>query len=339
MTDAERDSGAAAGDAGGGDTIIKTGLNRPWLVRVVIMFIVCVGFGTWGLYDAVSVYPARGAGYAEYAEYQYLRLATEARDTGEDRGIFRAERLSVADPEAELGRLSEDETLESLRMDEANETSSRHYRAQMDLAKRDWLIALSRIGMLDAQHTTFGEGTDRPDPAQRFGALQARWTTESPPSPLEVYDIPFQWAIMVVSYALALYLLVLFVRVSSTTYRWKPSDKRLYLPGGNDQRSLVPDDLIELDKRKWDKFIVFVKVADEHPALAGQEIKFDLFRHSRLEDWILEMEAEAFPDEGEEESSDGSGEGGESVEAESGDTQEEAGGGEGEGEAGGEAKA
>jgi hypothetical protein len=41
----------------------------------------------------------------------------------------------------------------------------------------------------------------------------------------------------------------------------------------------------EVDKRKWHKFFVFLKLADNSP-----EIKLDLLRYSPLEDWVLEME-------------------------------------------------
>ena len=89
------------------------------------------------------------------------------------------------------------------------------------------------------------------------------------------------------------YLLFLFLRVLTRTYRWNPETKTLTLPSGE---SIAPADLEDVDKRKWDKFIVFLHIKDSHSTLGGKEIRFDTYRHGRIEDWILEMEKVAFPD-------------------------------------------
>ncbi|CAN0504206.1 unnamed protein product [Laminaria digitata] len=64
------------------------------------------------------------------------------------------------------------------------------------------------------------------------------------------------------------------------------------LPGG---ASITPDDLEEVDNRKWDKFIVFLKIKGAHASLGGQEVSVDTYQHRFVEDWILAMEAKAFP--------------------------------------------
>ena len=71
-------------------------------------------------------------------------------------------------------------------------------------------------------------------------------------------------------------------------------------------RGEAPDELepfepAQADKRKWDKFIVFLKVREGHDTLGGQEVRVDTYRHAHVEGWILEMERTAFPpEEGEE---------------------------------------
>lgn len=58
----------------------------------------------------------------------------------------------------------------------------------------------------------------------------------------------------------------------------------------------MPSDLADVDSCRWDKFIVYLKIKDGHPRLGGAEIKFDTYRHGKIEDWILAMERTAFPE-------------------------------------------
>jgi hypothetical protein len=41
---------------------------------------------------------------------------------------------------------------------------------------------------------------------------------------------------------------------------------------------------------------MFIRVKNDHPTLAGQEVKFDLLRYVPLESWVVEMEYTAFPE-------------------------------------------
>ena len=279
----------AANRAGEGERRVSTTFNRPWLIRVVIMFVVLFAFGTWGLYDALVAYPNRGEAYAEYAEWQYLQAAQEADE--EDPAIFPGG-VGVANPEQELEELTQRETQQRNQSDAANSESSRHRRAQMEIAREKWLTALNRVGELEPERTDLERDAVR----DRLEQLGTEWTTKSPPSPLAGYDIPSQWVIAAVCYGFSAYILFLFIRVAAVNYRWDPSEKRLMLPGG---ASITPADITDVDKRKWDKFVVFVHVRPEHPQLGGKVLRFDTFRHARLEDWILEMEAEAFPERAE----------------------------------------
>lgn len=261
-------------------------LNRPWVLKMVIFMIAVFGFGTWGLYDAALKYPARGEAFAEWAELQYLRACAEAN--AEDFGYFLRE-ASVPNPVAEFEHLSAPETKEANQRDaDPANKSTRRQRAIAELARLQWLQGLKFIGHLSPEHTTIAE------PRTRLEALTTAWSTRAQPTGLHSYDIPMQWGIMVVCYSIGVYMLVLFLRVTSRKYRWNPDEQRLTLPGG---ASITPDDLAEIDKRKWDKFIVFLRVREGHEQLGGQEVRIDTYRHARVEGWILEMERTAFPPE------------------------------------------
>jgi hypothetical protein len=85
-------------------------------------------------------------------------------------------------------------------------------------------------------------------------------------------------------------------RVARRRYSWDDAEKRLFLPDGS---SLVPADVAEFDKRKWDKFLIYLHVKPHHERHAGRELMLDLYQHAPLEDWVLEMERIASPETGE----------------------------------------
>ena len=101
-----------------------------------------------------------------------------------------------------------------------------------------------------------------------------------------------QWLFVVVCLGVGLALTGLILKVKSRTYGWEPVEQRLFLPGG---ASLVPADIAEFDKRKWDKFLIFLKIKPGHQPLGGREIRLDLLRYNPLEEWILAMERTAYP--------------------------------------------
>ncbi|USN98124.1 MAG: hypothetical protein H6810_07995 [Phycisphaeraceae bacterium] len=307
-------------------------IARPWLVRIVVILTVLVGYGIWSLYDAYVAYPARGEAYASSREWEYLKWAIDADQT-ESPGILRREGV-VSDPVGELANLTSPETQERL----ASELQSKFQkkRAQMELARSEWLTALSRIGHLHPAYTSFwvhpdpkvydrvkaleAKGADQLGPAERtelenlhqkagaqapkerFAALDAQWSTQPEPGPLQSYDIPVNKISAAVCFVFSAYLIYLFVSVATRTYRWDPDEMRFTLPNG---KSIVPADLVDVDKRKWDKFIVYLKIRDEHPTLGGKELRFDTYRHGHIESWILEMEKAAFPERVAEESKAG----------------------------------
>jgi hypothetical protein len=242
-----------------------TRLNRPWLAKMAIFAIVLIGFGVYGLYDATVAYPNRGKAYAGYAHYDYLRLASQRGPLGRE--------VSIADPRAELARLR-----------------AQPNRSPEETAKKQWLEALAVVGQLDPQHTT------TTNPEETYAALRQQWTSsagaKAQPKPLAWYDIPVQWVFVGLGFGGGTWLLLLWFMVARQKYGWDPEARTLQLPGG---QTIAPADLEDVDKRKWDKFLVFLKLKPPHP-LSGRELKLDLYRHTPLESWVLEMEKQAFPD-------------------------------------------
>jgi hypothetical protein len=286
MTTSNAETTASPGPAGqdGHAGPQRAPISRRWLIKFLIMLLVVLGVAVWGYLDAVSIYPKRGERYASWAQWQYL-LALDQADLREDPGILSRE-SSIADPKAELARLTEREQAQRDRTDAADQTSPRHFRANMRLARERWFTALSRIGRLTP------EGVAMSDPRGTLKTLNDQWSTQTGnPKPLSAFDIPSQWLIMGVCLALALWQGSILLRTVSKRYVYDGSSKTLAVPGG----SFSASDLAErLDKRKWDKFIVFASVKDGHALAGGNPLRFDTYRHDKLESWLLEMEEAAF---------------------------------------------
>ncbi|MDX9911928.1 MAG: hypothetical protein RBS39_08865 [Phycisphaerales bacterium] len=244
-----------------------TSVNRKWLTKMLAIMLALIAFGGWGLYDAVWKYPKKGAQYAQFAEMEYLRQAYAP-------GAFGA-RFVIDDPVAEYARLDADRNDGTL--------SS----GTLDARLYEWLRALRTIGRLRPENTKIES------PRDRLAALEAQFQTKTA-EPLSFYDIPSQWAIMLGCWGVAAYMLLLIARVATTKYRWDPAKMELTLPGG---ATLVPSDVEKFDQRKWDKFLIFLKIRDGHPKYSGEELRLDLLRHDRLEGWILEMGRARFPEQ------------------------------------------
>jgi hypothetical protein len=134
------------------------------------------------------------------------------------------------------------------------------------------------------------------DPNAAYESLRRTWITEAgaraAPKPLSWYDIPVQWVFVAIGFGGGAWLIVLWIMVARQTYRWNPDTLTLTLPDG---QTIAAEELEDVDKRKWDKFLVVLKPKAPHP-LAGRELKLDLYRYAFLESWVLEMERAAFPD-------------------------------------------
>lgn len=249
----------------------RTRVGKAWLRKMAAFLLLLVGFGIWGLIDATSIYPERGIRHASYAKYDYLKLAKD-----KDKLAFMT---PISDPVAELKRLNEEKAAGKL--------------DSLEAAKQTWLEALSRVGKLTPAETTITDGP------KALETLTKEWTTpdgkgpRAQPKPLAAYDLPLQWFFTALGFGGGLWLLVHILNITRKTYRWEAGTQRLTLPSG---ATLVPSDIEEFDKRKWDKFLIFLKVAPGHPTLAGKELKLDLYHHDPLEEWVLAMEKTRFPE-------------------------------------------
>ena len=259
-------------------------LNPRWIFKLGVIALIIFAVGVWGYLDATVVYPKRGEKFADWAKWQYLDQAKKA--DREDFGVFLRE-VSVTSPREELDRLSDEQQNSRNAQDAQNPSSSRSLRASMQLARQQWLEALAVIGKLDAEHTTIDA------PQRTLDELNSKWgSSTGNPKPLSGLDLLTQWLIMGVCFTVTLIMVVHMLRVRAKRYAWDPESMTLTLPSG---AKITPDDLAEVDKRKWDKFIVFLNIKDAHPDLGGQEIGVDTYQHRFVEDWILAMEAKAFP--------------------------------------------
>lgn len=250
-------------------------LSKRWALKTGIGALVCLGVGVWGYVDATIIYPKRGYRAAEQLEQSYLEAVDKTA-----RGLDGA---SVPDPVAKFAELEKSQT-------DGGKLST------PDEALRLWLDALQTVRKLAPANTTYPRTdfrTAQPiaTAAARLDALKK--STESRAAPLSKWDIPTQWLIMVVFTLVGAWLLWLYLRVAGRKYRWDPSAQRLTLPDGN---ALVPADIAEFDKRKWDKFMVTLLIKPSHATLANQGVLIDLYRHEPVEEWVLEMERTAFPE-------------------------------------------
>jgi len=244
----------------------STRVNTKWLLKMVVFLVVLTVLGAWGLLDAVVFYPARGEASAQWALYEYLQSANDSNDLL---------RTRVDDPRAELAQLQSQRD-ELARQSEGESLSAR--RAQTKLKRLEWLEALSAVGALDPTRTALDA------PREDLDRLDAALAGDTPPKPLAAWDIPLQWGFVVVGFGGALWLIWLMLRVTRTRYTYDAEAKALFLPDG---RAVTPEDLVELDKRKWDKFIVTLRLKD------GGAVRLDLLRYTPLEDWVVEMERAA----------------------------------------------
>lgn len=256
-----------------------TSINRGWLIKTSIYFLAMVGLGVWGLVDGLVVYPKRGRSAAEFLEKQYLAQAEKAGALS---------KASIEDPAPELIRLKA--ALPELRsaVEKAGAEGSASFAVaekQMELDRHEWLVALSRVGWLRPEHTRMlvdNAGQPTSDPSKRLRELESKWSSKTPPKPLGAFDIPAQWIITAAGLGAGGWILMLTLTVAAKKYRWDPDRLALTLPGG---KTIEPKDIKEVDKRKWDKYLVFLHLKDGSP-----EIKLDLLRYSPLEEWVLEME-------------------------------------------------
>lgn len=252
----------------------RTAINAKWRRKMIIFTVVLIGLGLYGLIDAGYVYPRRGYRAAELLERDYLKLLSEM-------GKLSDTQATITDPVAELER-------------------TKGATTGIDSKIRPWLEQLQIVKKLTPQATEYpredffsggvSKGGMIESAQSRLDALKNAPHAE----PLASYDIPVQWLICAVGLAWGGYILVLMGRVSKKVYHWDPATKSLTLPTGE---SFAPSDILEIDKRQWHKLYVHLTIKPEHAKLGGKTLEFDLLRYVPIEEWILEMERIAFPDD------------------------------------------
>ena len=261
---------------------LSTTLNRRWFMKMLVMLIVCIGFGIYGIFDAFYVYPKRGREYAEDREHVYLeRLSVPP---------VRFAEASVVDPKSTYAALAaretelleaESEFLKKLASTDKGEKMDAQVRLlpkAIEYARYDWLRAHKYAWTLSGDQTTIAS------PAERFKELTATLNSRDKAVPLSAYDMPLQYGYTVLGFGLALYVVFSIARTKATKYQFEPGTKTLIVPGGT---RIAAADLAELDKRKWHKFYVTLITRD------GKATELDLYRFDPLEQWVLEMEKAA----------------------------------------------
>lgn len=266
-------------DAPGSNGLVRAPVNRSWWVKQLIVALVMLGFGVWGLADALVIYPKRGFAAARFLEWQYLQKLQESG---------RLSRASVDSPR---------ETLTEL----ARRSSGGVALSDWEMAQRSWLEALKNTGGLVPERTRIPRdiaGEVVTSASERIEALKTEWTTAAggqakAPQPLTFYDIPVQWLFVSIGFPTGIYLLWLIAKVFRQKYQWDPANKILHLPDGS---TLGLADIADFDKRKWHKYLIYLQIKPGSSPHAGKEVMIDLLRHRLIEDWVLEMERILFPD-------------------------------------------
>lgn len=283
---------------------LTASVNRTWVLKTGGFMIVLLGLGLWGLYDGLYLYPKRGMQDASFQFNNFLKEADAA-------GYLTSSNITVADPKAARAemraRASEYRTL-------AAGTSAEARKAKMELAKLNWLDSLHKAWQLNATPKFLGsigaagqtrrlyfdmakgEGyTVEPggtpstlSPQATLNELTKFWDTNNKVSPLSAYDMAFQWLIVVVGFGGAMWILLTIFRTKAAArlITFEPETQRLTLPGNV---SLVPADLKDIDKRKWNKFYCTLETDK-----GNHEV--DLLRYVPLEEWVLTMEKTRFPE-------------------------------------------
>lgn len=283
MTDAPNNASSPAPGSSPVQGVLRSVVSQKWSLRMMLIGVVLIGFGAWGLVDALYAYPKRGAQASEWYEFQYLDQYQAVRGSLDGRA-------SVTDFEAAQTELKK--RLESNQLDNA------------DRALAQWLDSLALIGQREAARATAIPRTDFRgdeviDASARLNDLKKRWTSSGngaparSPSPLSAFDIPVQWVITFAGFGIGSYMIFLITRVRARVFTFDTGTQRLTLPNG---KSFVPSDIEDVDKRRWHKLYVDIKIKPGHGELGGKVVDLDLLRYEPVEEWVLAMERAAFPD-------------------------------------------
>jgi len=251
---------------------------------MVIFWVILLGFGLYGLYDAMVAYPARGERDASYRLWKYLDASNDAHGLSLPMGLADGQDPSQVynDLDAKL-----DELFAS-----AGGSSVRAKDDAASIAKHDWFRSLKVLGRLDADRINADVNLDTAH--DTYQELNTTWAAKDQPKPLAGYDIPVQWLFVFLGLGGCIWLTIHILRIASKKYSFDPDSLSLTLPG---RHTITPADVEVFDRRKWDKFILFLKIKTDHKALGGREIKLDLYQYEPLEQWVVAMHEHAHPED------------------------------------------
>lgn len=262
-------------------------LSPRYWIKQVILIVLVAGLGVWGFLDGFIIYPAQAVKFAQWTEWEYLSFLESPPPTasaGANLGV-----ASIPDPVDAYDRLG-------------NPGYNRN-PATLNDVRGNWLDALAIAGRLESQYTTYPRDNSEEGQVgsafERLDELRDAWgdvDRANAPKRRSRFDIMAQYPIFLVGAGLAIYFIYGLVRAVGTRYAWNPDTKRIALPGGIE---VSPEHVAEFDKSQWHKFYVVLHLNETHPTHAGKNIKVDLYRHQGVEDWILEMERERFPEQAE----------------------------------------
>lgn len=285
---------------------LTTHLGRNWLIKTLLFLLLLVGFGCWGLSDALYFYPKRGEMDAARRLKDYLEASSKS-------GTLTPDKLKVTDPAAAYADLKsrEQNILSRARVDSPDGRA-----AKVEETRLTWLDSLNRMWALrpeprmvldakaagtspqkryyfdvntgEAYALAAGQVEKQPMSSDDLLKLLSSASDKSDPvTPLSGFDMLTQWVFVVIGFGGGAWMLLTLARAASKKYRWKPDTQTLTMPDG---KTVTPAELKELDKRLWHKFFVVMHVND------GRTYRLDLLRYQPLEDWVLAMERTAFPD-------------------------------------------
>jgi hypothetical protein len=283
-------------------SLTRTHLGKKWLTKMAIFMIVLFGFGTWGLFDAVYLYPRRGL----------MDASAKLRDmmaAAQDIGQLGSGNIRIPDLRAKLKELDARETQIRTAAVTSGGGGGGAGAARLELAKLEWLKSLSRAWSLNPSpkpllerdgvryfyeplegtgYTVGADGTRKPQsPAELYNELRNKWDKTKTVTPLSGFDMLLQWVFAVIGYVGGTWILVMLLRASRTVFTWDPPTQTLSLPGG---AKVSPADLKDIDKQKWHKYFVTLETRE------GARHELDLLRYVPLEEWVLAMEKAAFPE-------------------------------------------
>jgi hypothetical protein len=283
-----------------------TTLGRNWLLKTALFITLLLGFGVWGLSDAMYFYPKRG-------EMDAARRLKDHLAAAETAGVLTSSQLKVADPVKTYSDLkAKSADIAARTRGEGMDAKA----ARVEETRFVWLDALNRMWALRPEprlvatekasasaparkhyfdmregegYTVAAGSTEKTKlaPKDLLGVLTTAINTSNQVTPLSGFDMLFQWVFVVIGFGGGLWMLLTLVRAAAKKYRWQPDTQALTMPNG---KTVTPADIQDLDKRLWHKFFVVMHVK------GGEAYRLDLLRYQPLEDWVLAMEKTAFPD-------------------------------------------